>query len=82
MMTLKIMSKINAKKLTKCILIDYLKVPVCVTGVTGPFHDRVVTHITLYRPDTQGRYLGEPVPMAVSRGADSGPKTISNSRIY
>ena len=34
-----------------------------------------------YRPETQARYLGEPEPMAVSRGSSDRPETISNSWI-
>ena len=34
-----------------------------------------------YRPEAQGRYLGEPVPMAVSKGSSDRPETISISWI-
>ena len=32
-----------------------------------------------YRPETQGRNLGEPVPMAVSRQGRGGLKNVVNS---
>ena len=34
-----------------------------------------------YQPETRGRYLGESVPMAVSRGSIDRPETISISWI-
>ena len=37
-----------------------------------------MTHVTgfIYGPETQGRYLGEPVPMGLPAGAPSGTETV------
>ena len=48
--------------------------------VSGQFHVPPVTAV-FYRPEAQGRYLGEPVPMAVNRVSNDWPETISISLI-
>ena len=42
----------------------------------GPFHEGLAqTSRQFYGPETRGRYLGEPVPMAVSKLGRGGTKT-------
>ena len=54
----------------------------CYGAIPRPTRDFCPTRDGLfYRPETQGRYLGEPVPMAVSRGSSDRPETISISWI-
>ena len=45
-------------------------------------NNRHAVYGPIQRPETQGKYLGEPVPMAVSRDGGNRPETISFSRSF